>query len=342
MRTNLSLLPAAAILVALATPAQSQIMQTFETPTAAPVSGKSVISGWAFTTDAANITVDLRIDGLPADPSMSIPCCGDRLDVQNAFPDAPLQSGFGLLFNYGELAAGPHTIGVEIGADGQDTVIVDRSVRVVKPADARFIDSFDTSDVSVDNTTDMRFDLQDVEITPREGDGSTETVTVSYRTADQALVIVGSDSDGDLTRDGTMFVANLTADQEVTPVDTMASGTATLTLMDNPDGDGAVLAYTVTVDGLASDLQPIPMDDPDASAAHIHVAAAGAAGPIVFPLEPNIPDGPPFVWQGTTPVLSDQDIDDMLNARWYVNVHTVDALAGEVRGQIVIAPLAGM
>src|SRR5262245_56404765 len=67
------------------------------------VSGVAIIRGWAFDTDPlVKITrVEFLIDGGHQD---DIPCCSERPDIQDAFPDAPpgntLNSGFGLTFNW--------------------------------------------------------------------------------------------------------------------------------------------------------------------------------------------------------------------------------------------------
>jgi hypothetical protein len=67
-----------------------------------------------------------------------------------------------------------------------------------------------------------------------------------------------------------------------------------------------------------------------AIAAHIHKAAAGAAGPIVVPLSAPTPGSKGCV--GTSRAL----IRDIVAnpAQYYVNVHTRDFPAGAVRGQL--------
>lgn len=106
------------------------------------VSGVTVISGWAFSDTGAPITVTLRLNGESSSP---VPCCGPRQDVVDATPGAPLHTAFGLLFNYGLLEAGVHTVGVEVRATGDEPVTVEHLVRVVKPGGAEFIDQLDLS-----------------------------------------------------------------------------------------------------------------------------------------------------------------------------------------------------
>jgi hypothetical protein len=110
------------------------------------------------------------------------------------------------------------------------------------------------------------------------------------------------------------FHAKLTGSQETPPVDTQASGTATLLL--NAD---KTLSYEVDTAG------PIT-----AFVAHIHQAPPGVPGPILFPL-----DGGPRIWTGTTPPLTTAQQAALINGELYVNAHTTEHPAGEIRGQIM-------
>ena len=121
--------------------------------------------------------------------------------------------------------------------------------------------------------------------------------------------------------------AALSGENEVPPVDTDASGSATIGL--NP------LAITVTLEtqGLT-----------DAIAAHIHCAPPGVNGPIIFQLYATT-DGPlPSVLtkrlteadlilnQSITTFLDSQQA--IASGQCYVNVHTAAHADGEIRGQI--------
>ena len=123
---------------------QATLIVSLENPgDGGSVSGLSVISGWAFSEDSgAPITVTLHINGEPYGP---VPCCGPRQDVVDDFPGAPLQTAFGLLFNYSLLEAGVHSLGVEVTAPGEEPVFVEHPVRVVKPGGAEIIDQLDLS-----------------------------------------------------------------------------------------------------------------------------------------------------------------------------------------------------
>lgn len=123
--------------------AQAAIMASLESPAAGPQSGNDLVSGWAFATvdnAAVAVTVRVRIDGVTQN---GVLCCSPRADVQAVDPDAPLNTGFASLIPYGELAAGPHTVGVEITAKGCDPVIIDRPIQVIKPGGASFVQSLD-------------------------------------------------------------------------------------------------------------------------------------------------------------------------------------------------------
>ncbi len=124
------------------------------------VSGVRLISGWAFAVSddpdnpvALPVTLRLFIDG---EDYGEIPCCVDREDVQEAFDEAEhaLKSGFGQVFNFGELsgigegsgergkdrAQGQHTVRVEISAEGVASKIFEHTVTVVRPAGYKFLE----------------------------------------------------------------------------------------------------------------------------------------------------------------------------------------------------------
>ena len=129
---------------------------------------------------------------------------------------------------------------------------------------------------------------------------------------------------------GERFEAVLTGAAETPPVQTTASGRATVTI------DGDETDFRVTVQNLAN-----------ATAAHIHAGAAGQSGPPVV-----------FLFQSGTPVTiqngvlatgsfdaadiipsANMSYDSLLSlirrGNAYVNVHTTANLRGEIRGQLV-------
>ncbi len=128
------------------------------------------------------------------------------------------------------------------------------------------------------------------------------------------------------------FFAILEGEQEVPPVETNARGQATLRVND----DRSMLQYRLTVNNLANFTE-----------AHIHLGRRGENGPVVAflfgPVDPGI-----TVTQGTVQgtvnesslvgPLEGQPFSELLRqmeaGNTYVNVHTRQNPAGEIRGQI--------
>ena len=78
---------------------------------------------------------------------------------------------------------------------------------------------------------------------------------------------------------------------------------------------------------------PVVVVSGAATAAHIHSAPRGVAGPVTVPL----------CTQCTSPVsgtvvLTADQMKDLLAGKQYVNVHTAKNAGGEIRGQITKAP----
>jgi hypothetical protein len=257
------------------------------------------------------VTVKLRIDGVTLD--LLIPCCGPRQDVVDFFgPGTPLNSGFGLLFNYGLLSAGPHTIGVETGAPGEDTVFIDHSVKVVKPGNAEFLSSFTLPDTATCSIAGNEVVISGAQITPSGGAPTTTDLRAQYQLNSQSLGFTAASGE-----EPTSFTAHLNGSQETPPVDTEANGTGNLTL--NPDN---TIACSITTAGITG------------TAAHIHLAEAGVAGGIIIPLT----KGPGETWSCPSPpanTLTAEQVTALQEARLYFNVHTVAHPGGEIRGQIV-------
>src|SRR5215211_7585771 len=119
---------------------------------------------------------------------------------------------------------------------------------------------------------------------------------------------------------GRNFTTTLTGAAEAPgPGDPDGSGTASLRL--NP-GQGEV-CFEISVSGIA-----LP-----ATAAHIHEAPAGVAGPVVVPLF-TTPDADGFV---SGCVSADpEEIKEIIQhpEEYYVNVHNAEFPGGAVRGQL--------
>lgn len=179
----------------ISVPSFANIMVTLENPGQGDTaSGITAISGWAYSTEGV-VTVKLRLNG---ETRETIPCCGPRSDVQAVHSDAPLATGFGLLFNYGNLPAGVHTIGVEVSANGEETRVVDHAVTVVVPGDSSFLSAVDLSGASTSIEGD-NIVVSGVKVTDK-ADGMTSTVSVhlNYKTGSQSFQVTeaqGADVD---------------------------------------------------------------------------------------------------------------------------------------------------
>ena len=116
---------------------------------------------------------------------------------------------------------------------------------------------------------------------------------------------------------GRKFVVTLEGEVEV-PRKGDLDGTGTAVVRVNP-GQGQ-LCYTLTVSGIAP-----------ATAAHIHEAPAGAAGPVVAPLAAPS-DGSS---EGCTAIDREEAMDIIRNpGNYYVNVHNAEFPGGALRGQL--------
>ncbi len=109
------------------------------------------------------------------------------------------------------------------------------------------------------------------------------------------------------------FVATLRGSEEVPPVATSATGSATFAL--SPDRTRLTYAVTHTVT--------------DATNAHIHLGGGGEAGPVVYPLSPLSTS------MSGTIILNAGDADQLEKGMFYVNVHSQANPGGEIRGQIL-------
>lgn len=112
-----------------------------------------------------------------------------------------------------------------------------------------------------------------------------------------------------------VFGARLNAAQEVPSNGTTATGVASATL--NADN---TLTYSVTVSGMTG------------TAAHFHQAVFGSSIP--GSIEVTLSGGP-TTWSGTSLPLVPDQIEDLQNKRWYVNVHSAAFPGGQIRGQVV-------
>jgi hypothetical protein len=111
----------------------------------------------------------------------------------------------------------------------------------------------------------------------------------------------------------------LSGAQQVPPVQTTATGTADLTY----DPATRVLTWNLNYSGLSG----------PATMAHFHGPAdAGKNGPPVIWLSPKgSPVQVPVKGEAT---LTPEQAQQFSAGEWYINVHTQDHQAGEIRGQV--------
>ncbi len=113
--------------------------------------------------------------------------------------------------------------------------------------------------------------------------------------------------------------ADLKGANEVPAKDSAGTGTLTATL----DTDTHLLKYHVVYQGLTG---PV-------SAAHFHGPAAEGVN-----AKPQVPVKAPFdsAIDGTATITPEQE-KDLLDGKWYFNLHTAANPGGEIRGQVVKA-----
>jgi hypothetical protein len=144
-----------------------------------------------------------------------------------------------------------------------------------------------------------------------------------------AVAACSDDDDGGTGTD-TEFEALLSGAEEVPPVSTLATGSATISIQD------AQIVYQVDVQNIE-----------DVLVSHIHIAPEGEIGPVRLNLC-GTDDTPGCSTIGTGTLVSDSNgvtfgtppitFDSLVSAiragNAYVNVHTTANQGGEIRGQI--------
>jgi hypothetical protein len=112
-----------------------------------------------------------------------------------------------------------------------------------------------------------------------------------------------------------VFVAHLNGAQETPPNNSPATGLAVVHLTNPATG---VITVDLTFSGLLA----------AQTAAHIHRAPPGVAGPVIVPL-------PLGSFTGFSAALTAADVSNLLFGNLYVNVHSTVFQAGEIRGQLI-------
>src|SRR5262245_64008962 len=114
------------------------------------------------------------------------------------------------------------------------------------------------------------------------------------------------------------FVANMDGRQETPPVATDADGSGTIML----DRATRKLYWDISYNNLSS---PV-------TAAHFHgPSGPGVAADVQVPVD--VPTGATEAVRGEAQ-LTDEQMREVLDGLWYVNIHTEEHPDGEIRGQI--------
>jgi hypothetical protein len=112
--------------------------------------------------------------------------------------------------------------------------------------------------------------------------------------------------------------ASLNAASEVPPTTSKGTGSVDVSY----DTDSKKLSWKGTVSGLSG----------PATAAHFHgPAEPGKNAGVVIPIFAGATATSPFEGSAT---LTDAQASDLMAGRWYVNIHTNENKAGEIRGQV--------
>jgi hypothetical protein len=126
--------------------AATTILGFIETPEETqPISGISMIRGWAFHEDSQASIIPMFPFAIDGAPRGTILCCSVRVDVGQAFPTSPaaFMSGWGIAVNYGVLSSGAHVMEVQL----EDTTGLRRSLSrnftVVRIGGFEFVDQLD-------------------------------------------------------------------------------------------------------------------------------------------------------------------------------------------------------
>ena len=111
------------------------------------------------------------------------------------------------------------------------------------------------------------------------------------------------------------FKADLSAQNEVPPNDSKGNGSVTATY----DSSSKKLTWKGNYSGLSG----------PATAAHFHAGEKGKNGGVAIPIAPATS---PLEGSAT---LTDAQAADLMAGKLYVNIHTANNKAGEIRGQLV-------
>ena len=160
----------------------------------ARVAGIGLIQGWAFPEDEQD-TIDTVTVQLGDAQRTSAPCCSARDDVAGQHPDQAnaLLSGWGLVFNYGNLPAGEHDIAVRIATEAGFEDAGVHTVTVSRLGGYAVVDRFDLSAATVEIVGEEII-LSGVTVRDKASqEWQTIEVHLQWSAAAQGLVIVDTE-----------------------------------------------------------------------------------------------------------------------------------------------------
>jgi CHRD domain len=134
-----------------------------------------------------------------------------------------------------------------------------------------------------------------------------------------ALVMMVWATGGEVRAETVSFKAELNASNHLPPTNSKGTGSVTATY----DTNSKVLSWKGTHSGLTG----------PATSAHFHgpAPAGQSAGVAIWISTKGTPLPASFEGQST---LTDAQVADMMQGRWYINIHTALYPGGEIRGQL--------
>lgn len=170
----------------------AEIVMVFEVPAAdQKVSGIGPVSGWAFSTTGAPVTISLRVD---SQPFIVVPCCVDRTDVAQTRGPQGLNSGFGQIFNFNRLADGDHTLEIKV-QDGTTEKTESHKISVVRPGGFEFLSRLDLFNASASIKDNKEIVIENAQAFEKDTDKEQEvTIKLAWQENTQSLNVIDSDN----------------------------------------------------------------------------------------------------------------------------------------------------
>ena len=223
---------------------------------------------------------------------------GDQVIVTGAFADLSA-----------DLSGGAHIHSGEIGANGDVAIALNAAVN----ADNRsgvFLASDNTFSVTAEQKAAL------------ESAGMYVNVHSSAHAAGELRGQI-------TTPDAIVFEATLSGSNETDIVTSGAGGFVTAML------DGNTLTVSGSFDGLSADLAT-----DIAGGAHLHTGSAGTSGDVAVALnvtaDASLRSGT-FEASQNTFTLTEAQVEALIEGDTYINIHSADHAAGEVRGQLLVS-----